>query len=410
MTKRPTMTALAFESVNARGARFELPDDGVAGLRLVVQPSGHKSWAVRYTFAGRDRKYTLGSFDKIELGKARKLAAAALLKVAAGTDPQAEKIDTRRRVQAGLDRQHLFGAAYESYLEKYAKPTLRPRSLVNVESTFDRVLLPKFRRRALGEILPGEIKSVVDKSGDPRRVFVIARAFFNWCKNEYHIASPMDGLKGPSASKPRERVLTDLEIKWLWRACDEIGYPFGPAVKLLLMTAARKSEVAEMRRSEIDWDKRLWTLPSARTKNGREHSIYLSDTSLEILDSLPAVRGKADYCFTTSGETSASGFSKAKTRIDKLMAGYAEGATIEPWVIHDLRRTAASGMARIGVSLPVIERALNHISGSFGGIVGVYQRHEFSAEKQDAFERWAAHLLKIVRADSPVSRHEASIT
>jgi len=158
---------------------------------------------------------------------------------------------------------------------------------------------------------------------------------------------------------------------------------------------------------ELKLDDKLWILPKSRTKNGLEHEIHLSNTARAILERTPRVKSKAGYVLTTNGETAPSGFSRAKRKLDKLMVGYAQAeakqrrddlATVEipNWTLHDLRRTMASGMARLGIALPVIEKCLNHISGSFAGIVGVYQRHSFAAEKVAAFDAWARHVDSLV--------------
>lgn len=379
--------------------------DAKTGLRLVVQPSGHKSWATRYTFAGRDRKFTLGDFGKIDLAKARKLAADVHLKVAAGADPQADKVTARRRAASGLDKQHLLGAAYEEYREhieaRIAKNKMRPKTYATIRSVFKLVLLPKFSRRALDEIEPGELKLAIAKAGDPQHTHAVARTFFNWCRSELLLKgpSPMDGLKPPASSEPRDRVLTEQEIRWLWRAADKMDYPFGPMLKLLLLTGARRDEVAHMTRSELDLEKRTWTIPAARVKNKREHVVHLSDAAIEILKSLRVVKGKAGYCFTTSGDAPVSGYSKAKEIVDRLMAGYLDdGESIEPWTFHDLRRTCATGMGELGVAIHVIEAALNHVSGKRGGLVGRYQHQTYATERREAFQLWGNHVTALVKA------------
>jgi integrase len=139
---------------------------------------------------------------------------------------------------------------------------------------------------------------------------------------------------------------------------------------------------------EIDFDARLWTLPGKRAKNSIEHSIPLSDQAIEILKTLPRIAG-SNFVFTINGRNPVRGTHRAKRRIDKL------GPSIPPWVLHDIRRTVASGMARLGANLPVIEKLLNHVSGSFAGIVGVYQRHSFADEKGAAMTAWARHTVEI---------------
>jgi len=180
-------------------------------------------------------------------------------------------------------------------------------------------------------------------------------------------------------------------------------------VQLALLTGARRDEVRGITDRELKIADSLWKLPATRAKNHREHDIHLTDSALAIIEAVPRIKSKAGLLFTTTGETPPSGFSNSKERLDRLMLKYAREEAAErgddpskvqiaPWVLHDLRRTIASGMARLGIQLPVIERCLNHISGSFGGIVGVYQRHTFADEKRTAFEAWSNHVTGLTSA------------
>jgi integrase len=191
-------------------------------------------------------------------------------------------------------------------------------------------------------------------------------------------------------------VLTDDELRGFWLGCDELSEPFGPLLKLLLLTGARLREVAEMTHAELNGG--TWIVPPSRTKNKLAHTVPLPCMAQEIIADLARVAGEPGFLFSTNGRTPVSGFSKIKARLDGIMLKLArnEGADIPPWRIHDLRRTAATGMARAGVDLPVIERALNHVSGSFAGIVGVYQRYKFEDEVRAALEAWANLLCSIV--------------
>jgi integrase len=240
---------------------------------------------------------------------------------------------------------------------------------------------------------------------------------FNWLvERDVLAANPCAGLKAPTAETSRDRVLSDDEIKQVWKASEAIGWPFGPFVKLLLLLGQRREEVAAMRWSEVDIDKALWTIPASRAKNGVAHEVPLSAPAVAILKKLPKVKGEkgaVTYVLSTTGDTSISGYARAKDRVDeeilKAMRKAAAEAGKDPdkvegpdrWTLHDLRRTLASGMAKLGTNLPVIERILNHVSGSFGGIVGVYQRHSFSDEKRAALETWGRFVERLV-SDKPV--------
>src|SRR5262249_55277634 len=190
------------------------------------------------------------------------------------------------------------------------------------------------------------------------RVLAHLSKFFNWlCERDIIPASPCAGVRRPSQETARDRVLSDDEIVKLWHACETIGGTAGPAIKLLLLTGQRCGEGVGMRRSEINAD--VWTLSGERTKNKQKHEVPLSAQALAIIEAVPAI--DEDFVFTTSvSQRLAMG--RAKTLLDAQMQ------LREPWVIHDLRRTVATGMQRLGIQLPTIEKCLNHISGSFRGV------------------------------------------
>jgi integrase len=188
------------------------------------------------------------------------------------------------------------------------------------------------------------------------------------------------------------RDLSDDELKAVWQASEAIGWPFGPLVQLLILTGQRRGEIAGMRWGEIDLDARKWTLPAMRSKNGIEHQIPLSEPALAILRGLPKVGGK--YVFTISGAAPVKGFDGAKKRLDALLP-----PDMQQWVLHDLRRTFASGCARLGVDLHVVEKCLNHTSGSFAGIVSVYQRHDFAGEKCACMQAWGRFIEALVSGE-----------
>ena len=192
----------------------------------------------------------------------------------------------------------------------------------------------------------------------------------------------------PGSETARDRVLTDDELAAVWQAATEQGGHFASVVKLLILTGQRRNEVAGMEWKELDLRAKIWKLPRGRVKNDSGHEVPLSAPALAVIDSVPRVSGR-QLLFTTTGSTPISGFSKVKQQID-------EASGVEDWTLHDLRRTAASGMARLGVSLPVIEKILNHSSGSFRGVVGVYQRHSFADEKRAALDLWGAHVARLV--------------
>jgi integrase len=204
-------------------------------------------------------------------------------------------------------------------------------------------------------------------------------------------------LKPPTPERSRDRVLSDPELRAVWLAADEFGGSFGALVKLLMLTGQRRDEVAGMLWAEIDTEARLWSLARERVKNDSSHDVPLSKPAIEILEALPRIGSR--FVLTTNGKSPSSNYGKNKRRLDALLP-----SDLSPWRLHDIRRSAASGMARIGIQLPVIEKILNHKSGSFAGIVSVYQKHTFSDEKRDALESWGAYLSRLI-SDQPGRRN-----
>ena len=397
------LTKISVDSLKPRADRFEVPDGRVRGLYIVVQPSGAKSWAARYRHHGRARKLTLGPFPTLGLEQARKLAGDAMSNVAAGRDPAGEKVKAREAARSD----QLFGVLYDRYFNEHVAQTFKPSSIRLCKDIFGRLILPKLKRIRLSEVTAQDCKACwrapVRKGHrtTANKVHKHLRQFFNWLNAELITQiNPMEKIRKPAEDKSRDRKLTDQEIIWFWCACEEIGYPFGPAFQLLLLTGGRRGEVQGMTDREIDWPGDVWLIPGARTKNGIEHTVYMSDLMQQILSALPVIgRGKNwRYLFTTSGTKPASGFANGKARLDRIMKRLAGDVPIPPWVVHDLRRSFASGCSRLTprVPLEVVERCLNHVSGSYGGIVGVYQLEHLAPEKKEAFQRWADHVKSLV--------------
>ena len=401
MTK--TLTTKSVENIKPGGARQEIPDAGCRGLYLIVQPSGRKSWAARYRFRQDPVKLTLGSWPALSLQAARKAATDALHEVAQGRDPAALKFEARASAEkAAADlAADTVEQWVDHFIERHAKKKTREGSWRQAVHVLDNIVLPAWRGRIIHDIKRRDVIELLEAVADDRpimanRAHAHMRKFFNWlCERDVIAASPCAGVRAPSAEHARERSLSDDEIKSLWLACDGIGGPAGRCIKLMLLTGQRHGEVVGMRRSEISGD--VWVLPPERTKNKRRHEVPLCAQALAIIAAMPLITGEKDFVFTSSKTRRLGNFSHAKVAIDTRMK------PVTPWVLHDLRRTVASGMARLGIKLPVIEKVLNHASGSFRGIVGVYQRHDFAAEKRDALARWADHIDSLV-SGKPVGK------
>ena len=377
--------------------RVEIHDG--RGLYLVIQPSGAKSWAYRYRVGGKSRKLTLGTFPVIDVAKARSLCSAAALKTKAGGDPALEH-------KNALSADDTFEKVARQFVERYARPKNRTwmqsaRWLGLAAGEGDSLVLTgngaiaKLGGRKIGAIQRTDIIRLLDElvdQGSPisaNRLLAALRKLFNWAEARYGLAhNPCHKVEAPGTETARDRVLTDDELAAVWRAATERGDYFGSVIKLLILTGQRRTEVAGMEWRELDLAEKLWKLPRGRVKNDSGHEVPLSEPAVSIIESAPRLVGRIRV-FTTRADKPLSGFWRVKIEMDKATG-------VKGWTFHDLRRTAASGMARLGVSLPVIEKILNHTSGSFRGVVGIYQRHSYADEKRAALDLWGAHVARLV--------------
>jgi integrase len=389
------LTVRSVETIRPSAERREIPDGIMPGLYLIVQPSGTKSWAVRYRHQGRPRKHTIGSFPTVDLKTARLLGGKALRAAAEGRDPGREKMQARSAKADSID--HVIA----EFLDRHVRRSNRPRTAQETERLLRLHVLPRWRGRPVHEITRRDVLDVLDRvvdGGAPiaaNRALAAVRKLFNWCvARDILSATPCAGVKPPTAERSRDRVLSDDELRLVWQAADQVGWPFGPLVKLLALTGQRRDEVGRMQWSEIDMEKRLWVLRAERVKNNQPHQVPLSETALAVLKGVPQIVGSS-FVFTTNGIAPSSAYSKNKRRLDALLP-----ADLPAWRLHDLRRTAASGMARLNINLPVIEKVLNHSSGSFAGIVAVYQRHSFADEKRAALEAWGRFITDLMNEKS----------
>ena len=368
---------------------------------------------MRYRHAAKPRKLTLGPFPALDLGTARTRAREALQDAARGCDPAAAKQETLRAAREEKPDRDTIAVVAERFLERHTRAKNKASTIQAVERTFRKHVLPEWGSRRIQEITRRDVIHLLDVIVDDRKPIAANRAladirkFFNWCLDRGIIdASPCVRIQPPAESKSRDRVLSDHELRLVWDAAEKIGWPFGPMVRLLILTAQRRGEVAGMCRSELRDGTAIWTLPAARTKNGRAHDVPLTDAAQAILASAPRMAG-SDFVFTTTGKRPISSYSTAKEYLDAAMLEIARDeamergddparVTIEPWRFHDLRRTAASGMARLGIAVHVIESVLNHVSGQISGVAAIYNRHKYLDEKRRALDAWAHHVAQLV--------------
>jgi integrase len=381
-------------AVRPRAVRAEYPDAGCPGLYLIVQPSGTRSWAFRFRHNGVNGKKTLGRAGDGGLSLAAARAAAAAHRHRLESHPGVAPVAAVAALRGGGEGSIEVAAA--SFLELHAYRKTRPSTAWATERVFNRIILPAWRGRTIGSICKRDVIDLVEGVAVSGRGYLANRTlgtlskFFNWLVARDVLAfSPVTGIEKPHKEEVRERILSDAELRALWLACEGDG-PFGQALRVLMITGARRNEISQMRRrSELDKDG-TWTLPRERSKNRRPHKISLPSQARAIIAAMPLI-ADCDFVFTADGKRPVTGWDKAKVRISNKA-----GIPADSWRLHDLRRTCASGMQRLGTSVPVIEKTLNHVSGTFRGIVGTYQQHDYADEIRVALQRWADHVDEVV--------------
>lgn len=372
-------------------------DRDLPGFGLKITPSGRKVFLFQYRFppgrAGRTRRITIGEYGKaITPDQARAAALRLKGKVATNIDPFEEEREVHQAAARNVAEEkraaeRSISSICALYINRHVKP--RNRSWAEYERLLRQYVVPAIGDSQIDTVRRTHIVRLLDDVESQRSrqtadaVLRVLRAMFNWhaVRDDDFVNPIVRGMNRSSArSMARDRILNDQELKAVWTAMSETPYPFGPLFKLLLLTAQRRDEVASMRWGDLQGD--LWITPKERYKTGRENVIPLTPNVLSLLHELPRT---GDYVFTTTGATPVSGFSKAKRALDQK-SGTAD------WRLHDLRRTARSLMSRAGVSREVAERVLGH---AVPGIVGVYDRHDYLAEKRAALLKLGSLVSEI---------------
>lgn len=355
----------------------EHPDNKVTGLRLRVGSSGKKAWIVRRRVGAKVINRKIGNYPGMGLAAARR-AAEALLQAL-----------ERDGTTEALDR--TFGTVAEAWIEKVAKPNNSSWRLQ--ERRLEMHILPAWRERKIASIRRADVRDLLDGiEGEvlPNRVLTLAKTIFRYALSRDWIeASPIEGIDKPRSETPRDRVLDMPEIARVWREAELLGYPASQFVKMLMLTAQRRNEVAAMRWADLDQEAATWTLRGEDTKADRATLVPLSAPALAIIREAPEI---GPFVFTTDGETHFKGFAKMKTTLDRYIA--AKGEPLAGWTLHDLRRSAATHMVRLGTPELVVSRVLNH--AATGVTAKVYALHSYAPEKRLALDKWAADLMRAV--------------
>jgi integrase len=402
--------------------RLELWDATLPSFGLRVSAKGAKSWVVMTRVHGKLKRFTLGKYPLMDLGDARNAARAALQKAARGEDPVGEE-----------PAPTTVEEVVEDFIKRYIEPNRRKRSGREAAAQLRREFVELHGHLPIGTIGRRHVLQALDRVTDrgatiaANRLLANLSRLFGWALERGIIdATPIANIKAPAKERSRDRVLGDDELALAWHCCGTLDWPFGPIFRLLMVTLQRRNEVAYMGWSDVDLDRKLWILPRELTKADRAHEVPLSLLAVQIIQELPLLKGeegddqrkrKTSLMFPSRRARSVepvSGFSRAKRRLDaemlKRLRKQAEErredpgkVELAPWRLHDLRRTGASGMARLGHPPHVVTAILNHSPGATMGITAVYNRHRYADEKRAALDAWSREIERIIgRNDAEV--------
>lgn len=419
MSQRLTKTAV--EAIAPGPRDVFMWDAAVAGFGVKVTPKGRRVYIVQYKDRARvTKRVTLGVHGDLTVDEARRRAVAIRGAVAGGADPAKEKRDAKAAARAERAASKRFEDVVDEFIESDQKQRGR-RAWRVPERNLKNHVVPRWRGRDIREIRRADVYELLDAlhadglAVGASRVLAAVRRLFYWAVDRGLLdASPAARITLPHGVK-RERVLTDVEILAVWRGAEALGGPFGVFVRFLLATAQRRTEAAGLQWTDIDFDTAVWTLPATLTKANRTHDVPLNGAALTLLEGVP--RGaRGQHVFTTTGGLRPiSGFSKAKARLDTkivdlVAAGDLDASILsrvdeddpdapprmEPWTLHDLRRTATTRMAAAGVPRSTVKRVLNHADS---GVTAIYDRHSYLPEKRQALDLWSGILLGLVQPD-----------
>lgn len=383
-----TDAAIAAIGIPDRG-HVDVSDLTVPGLRLRVKSTGMKTFSLRRREAGKAFSIIVGDYDAVRfaLTNARERALAIL-------DQRGRGVVSTAAGPAGL--------TFDGLLPRYLAAKESLRSIGEVERLFRAHILPVFGNRVPWEVRRSEITAIADSIESvrvSRATVAQLSAFYSWLLPRFDElgANPCIGAGKPAVPPPRDRVLSDDELACVWKAAELDRGQIALGVRLLILTLQRRGEVFGALRSELRLSEATWTLPAERTKNRRVHEVPLVNTAVSLFEQQMGSTG-SEHIFPSrgNGDRPLSGFSKAWRRLRGRTQSLL-GREVQPFTLHDLRRTGATRLQQLGVSIPVTEAILNHASGSRGGIVGVYQRHSYAAEKREALILWDDALERLVR-------------
>jgi integrase len=374
-------------------------DADMHGFGLRVFATGKRSWLVQYRRDNKTRRFAIGPYPALTAAQARDRAQVLLGRIADGADPTMERLHAQIRRREELAT--TVTEAIALYRDRHASRNLRRwrETVASIEQTLgplsDTPLADLTR-----EMILEQLDRRAEESGQiaANRAHAYIRAFLGWCNDRGWIAAvPIDRLKRQHKERTRDHVIKDADLALIWITANPTTV-YGAIIRLCILLGQRKGEISAMRWSQLDLERGEWTLTGRDTKAGRRHTVPLPVAVREIIAATPRTEGDFVFGIATNGSRPFSGWSQCKKRLDAV------AVTSEQWRVHDLRRTVATGLARLAVELTIIKRILNHADDDLG-ITAIYLRHGYLDEMRSALERWAGHIAQLTTAhDSKVVR------
>ena len=415
------LTAKFVEKAKTSPARQEMPDGALPGFYLIVQPSGAKSWALRYRYAGKTKKLTIGTYPKLQLGEAREIARESFLLIEKGKDPAALRKGSEAPADKSIeDIARRFVQQYVMHVNRPKTQIERARILglkIERDSTLTlrnnaNSVIGRWGKRSVSSISGRDVVDLIDGIFEQRkpimanRTLALIKRLFSWAVGKKYLSSsPCEGVEAPGKENKRRRVLKPDELRAVWKAAERLGWPAGAAYRLLILSGQRKSQVSLARLEDFDLKEKLWTIPPERegTKGEDAHVLPITAEIEGIVRACPHSHG---YLFsTTGGEKPLTIGDKLKRQIDKLAleelrreaaerGDDPSGVALEDWTNHDLRRTMRTGLSSLAIPEGDLVRELV-IGHKQKGVHAIYDVHQYLDEKRIALELWAAKVRSI---------------
>ena len=364
-------------------------DDTLPNFGVRVSYKGTRAFVLMYYEGNHRKRRTLGRHPILSLARAREAARATLANITLGHPVGNQKATDKADIT--------FAEALRLFETLYLNTKNKERTAYETKRLLKRHFSSKLRTKLLKKIEAAHIAAIIDdlldKPSLANHAFAAIRKFFNWCVERHYItASPCARMKMPTKTSARERVLSDDEVKAIYNAAVDTGHPFGSIIQLLILTAQRRNEVAAMQWNHINLEERLWAIPPEFNKSNRPHAVPLTDASISLIKKLPRINDTLVFPARGNPDNTFSGFSKSKKALDTR-------SNTADWTLHDIRRTVATKMAQIDIPPHVVEKLLNHVSGSISGVAAIYNRYAYEAEMRAALAAWEKHLESLLRSN-----------